>query len=110
MNERIINVYHRFYFLDWTEKRVYWISYYGDIKSVNVDGSDLSTVVSVNAGSNDYFALGVMGNYIYFGDNNNQLVMINKAQGSTPTVLHADNSRINSIYMFKSIGMYIILK
>lgn len=98
------------FFLDWTEKRLYWINYSGDIKSVNVDGSDVSTVVSANSVSNEYYAIGVMGSYIYFGDNNNQLVMINKAQGSTPTVLHADTSSINSIYMFKSIGMYIILK
>ncbi|XP_071121806.1 low-density lipoprotein receptor-related protein 4-like [Mytilus edulis] len=94
--------------IDLIEQRLYWMNYNGDIKSVNVDGSDVKTIISTNY-RKCYYAIGVSGSYIYYADNNNQLVMMNKSQGSTPTVLYNDTSTMASIYVFKSTGMYITL-
>ena len=79
----------------------------GDIKSVNVDGSDIKTIVSTNFPFNDYRAIGVSGSYIYYSNDNYQLVMREKSQGSTPIVLYDDTSTIYGIYVFSFTGMYI---
>lgn len=85
------------------------MNYDGDIKSVNVDGSDVNTIISTNSSIFTYYALSVSGSYIYYADDNYQLVMRTKAQESTPTVLYTDTNYIRSIYVFNSIGMYIRL-
>lgn len=36
------------YILDLTEQKLYWMNYDGDMKSVNVDGFDLRSVMSTN--------------------------------------------------------------
>lgn len=87
-----------------TEQRLYWMNNDGDIKSVNVDGSDVQTIISTNSSSNEYDAICVLGRYIYYADSNKQLIMRNKSQESTATVLYTDISHINSIYKFHSPG------
>ncbi|CAC5383053.1 LRP2 [Mytilus coruscus] len=87
--------------IDLTEQRLYWMNDDGDIKSVNVDGSDVKTIISTNWAFYYYYAIGVMGSYIYY-TNNNQLVMINKTQGSKPTGIYNGTSGIYSIYAFDS--------
>ncbi|CAG2196150.1 LRP5_6 [Mytilus edulis] len=93
--------------IDLIEQRLYWMNDDGDIKSVNVDGSDVKTIISTIYRRN-YFAIGAFGSYIYY-TGNNQLGMRNKSQGSTPTILYTDTSTITSIYVFNSTGMYITL-
>ncbi|VDI77498.1 Hypothetical predicted protein, partial [Mytilus galloprovincialis] len=93
--------------IDLIEQRLYWMNQEGDIKSVNVDGSDVKTIISTNYRAY-YYAIGVFGSYIYYAGNN-QLVMRNKSQGSTPTILYNDTNTIRSIYVFDSTGMYITL-
>ncbi|XP_076115992.1 uncharacterized protein LOC143083608 isoform X2 [Mytilus galloprovincialis] len=88
--------------IEMTEQRLYWMNNDGDIKSVNVDGSDVQTIISTSSSSNEYDAICVLGSYIYYADNNKQLIMRNKSQESTATVLYTDISHINSIYKFHS--------
>lgn len=73
----------------------------GDIKSADVDGYDVKTIISINSPS---IAIGVSDSYIYFA-NNTQLFMTKKSQDSTPTVLYNDNNTIYTIYAFTSTGM-----
>ncbi|XP_052065895.1 low-density lipoprotein receptor-related protein 1B-like [Mytilus californianus] len=87
--------------IDLSEQRLYWMTYYDGIQSVNVDGSNVTTIISINSQT----ALGVIGNYIYYTGNNNQLLMTRKSQGSTPTVLYNDTSYIRGIYGFYLTGM-----
>lgn len=75
------------------------------MKSVNDDGTNVTTFFSTNIVGTDYFAIRVSGSYIYYA-NYNQLSMIFKTQGSTPTVLYNDTNRIGSIFVFNSSGMY----
>lgn len=75
------------------------------MKSVNDDGTNVTTFFSTNIVGTDCFAIRVSGSYIYYA-NYNQLSMIFKTQGSTPTVLYNDTSRIGSIFVFNSSGMY----
>ncbi|XP_076116002.1 uncharacterized protein LOC143083611 [Mytilus galloprovincialis] len=88
--------------IDLIEQRLYWMNYNGDIKSVNVDGSDVKTIISTNYRKS--YDVGVLGSYIYYA-HNNQLVMKNKSQGSIPTILYTDTNAIDSIYVLKSTGM-----
>ncbi|XP_071121805.1 pro-epidermal growth factor-like [Mytilus edulis] len=94
--------------IDLIEQRLYWMNNDGDIKSVNVDGSDVKTIMSTNYRT-IYYALGVFGSYIYYADSNNQLVMRHTSQESTPSVLYTDTDTIGSIYVLNSTGMYITL-
>lgn len=73
------------------------------MKSVKDDGSDLKTVLSINA-RRSYDDIGVSSSYIYY-PKNNQLLMVSKTPGSIPTVLYTDTREINSIYAFSSLGM-----
>lgn len=104
MNTLLLTLFKQLlkYILDLTEQMLYWINNDGDIKSVNVDGSNIKTIISTNS-SKRYFAIGISGSKIYYA-NNNQLVMRNKPHGSTPTVLYTDIVNINSIYALKSTG------
>lgn len=92
------------YVIDLTEQRLYWINYDGDIKSVNVDGSDVKTIASTNNQSLYDFAINVLGSKIYYAAVK-KLVMMSKAQVSTTTVLYTDTNHIDSIYAFISTGM-----
>lgn len=74
----------------------------GDIKSVNVDGSDVKTLISTNS-SKDYYAIGVSSSNIYYADSN-LLVVRNKLQISTSTVVYTASNLITSIYAFNKIG------
>ncbi|XP_052066526.1 low-density lipoprotein receptor-related protein 8-like [Mytilus californianus] len=91
--------------IDLTEQRLYWMNSDGDIKSVNLDGSDVKTIISTHFHSNEYDAMGLFGSYIFYADNNKQLIMRNKSKESAPTVLYTDTRDINSIYVFKTTGM-----
>lgn len=68
------------------------------MKSANDDGSDVKTILSTNV-RRKYFAIEVMSSYIYYA-NDNQLLMVNKTQGSTPIILYNDVSAITSILVF----------
>lgn len=89
---------------DFDEKRLYWININGVLKSVNADGSDVKTIFSTNS-RRYYNAIAVFGRYIYYG-HDNQLLMLNKSQGSMPTVLYNSVSRIESLFAFYESGMY----
>ncbi|CAC5383058.1 unnamed protein product [Mytilus coruscus] len=89
--------------IDLIEQRMYWMNIDSDIKSVNVDGSDVKTIFSMHSFTINY-AIGVLFGNIYYASRN-QLVMMNKSQGSTPTVIYTDTSFIYSIYVFNSTGM-----
>lgn len=91
------------YILDPIEKRMYWINYNGDIKAVNADGSDVKTLVSINSKKIRY-AIGVLDNYIYYHADNRMLVMRNKSQIFTRTVVYTALNSITSIYAFNAIG------
>lgn len=90
--------------IDPDEHIVYWINYSGEMKSANVDGSDVTTIISTNRLGSFYDAIGVFGGYIYYA-NDSQLLILDKTQGSTPAVLYNDTSRINSLFLFKQSGM-----
>lgn len=77
------------------------MNYGGDIKSADVDGYAVKTIISINSSS---IAIGVSGSHIYF-TNNTQLFMTKKSQDSISTVLYNDNNTINTIYAFTSTGM-----
>lgn len=87
-----------------TEQRLYWMNYYGDIKSANVDGSDVRTIFRTISITDNYYRLGVSGCNIY-SNYNNQLIMRKKSLGSTATVLFDDTVTIRSIYAFNSTCM-----
>ncbi|CAC5377277.1 LRP2 [Mytilus coruscus] len=91
------------YIVDTDEQRLYWINYNGDMKSAKDDGSDVKTILSTTPNTH-YYAIGVVGSYIYYA-NNNQLLMVNKTPGSTPTVLYNDANSIHSIFVFIASGM-----
>lgn len=89
------------YILDLTEQRLYWMNYSGDMKSVNVDGFDVETIIKTNAQN----TISVMGSYIYYAETNNQLLMTKKSPGSTPTILYNDTSYIWGIFAFNLTSM-----
>lgn len=91
--------------VDTKENRLYWINYDGDMKSANDNGSDVKTIHSTNVRTS-YYAIHVVGSYIYYA-NANQLLMLSKTSGSTPTVLYNDSSYIHSIFVFNQSGMLI---
>ncbi|XP_052065110.1 low-density lipoprotein receptor-related protein 1B-like [Mytilus californianus] len=93
--------------IDTEENRLYWINHDGDMKSCKDDGSDVKTILSTNI-SRSYLAISVVGSNIYYA-NDNQLVMVTKTPGSTPTILYNDTNRIDSIFMFNLSGMYITI-
>lgn len=93
--------------VDTEEHILYWINNNGDIKSARDNGSDVETILSTNfAGYN--FAIGVFGSYIYYADHN-QLVMVTKKAGSTPTVMYNDTNSIYCIFVFNPSGMKITI-
>ncbi|VDH97063.1 Hypothetical predicted protein [Mytilus galloprovincialis] len=94
--------------IDTDEHRLYWINGEGDITSSKDDGSDVKTIHSTNVAAN-YFAIGVVGSYIYYGNAYNQLLMVSKTPGSAPTVLYNDTRRIESIFVLNSPGMSITI-
>ncbi|CAG2237271.1 unnamed protein product [Mytilus edulis] len=91
--------------IDTEENRLYWINYDGEMKSCKDDGSDVKTILSTHV-RRPYYAIHVVGSYIYYA-NDNQLLMLSKTSGSTPTVLYNDTSYINSIFVFNQSGMLI---
>ncbi|XP_063400359.1 uncharacterized protein LOC134684966 [Mytilus trossulus] len=91
--------------IDTEENRLYWINTDGEIKSCKDDGSDVKTILSTNV-RRTYYALHVVGSYIYYATAN-QLLMLSKLSGSTPTVLYNDSSYIHSIFAFNQSGMLI---
>ncbi|CAC5383057.1 LRP4 [Mytilus coruscus] len=91
--------------IDLKEQRLYWMNTNGDIKSADVVGYDVKTIISINSFS---IAIGVSDSCIYFA-NNTQLFMTTKSQDSTPTVLYNDNNTIYTIYAFTSTGMLIAI-
>ncbi|CAG2199985.1 LRP5_6 [Mytilus edulis] len=100
-NKTIVNFVSRVYCMDidTDEQRLYWIIYdNGDMKSATLNGSDVKTILSTNSAGNK-MAIGVLGSNIFYADNN-QLFMVAKTPGSTPTFLYTDNSRIESIFVF----------
>ncbi|VDI41905.1 Hypothetical predicted protein, partial [Mytilus galloprovincialis] len=86
--------------LDTEENRLYWINTDSEMKSCKDDGSDVKIILSTHVRTY-YFAISVVGSYIYYGYDH-QLLMVNKSQGSKPTVLYNDTSRIDSIFVFNS--------
>lgn len=81
------------------------------MKSVNMDGSDVETNTSTNSPSHEYYAIRVFDSYIfYYANDNKQLVMRHKSQGSTATILYTATKRIKGIYVFNSTGMYLTSK
>lgn len=80
----------------------------GDIKSASDDGSDVRTIHSINNTNGNKIAISVSSNYIFYADNK-QLFMLTKTPGSTPTILHNDTSRIESIFVFNQSGIYHIM-
>ncbi|CAC5392975.1 unnamed protein product [Mytilus coruscus] len=80
------------------ENRLYWINYHGDILSAKDDGSNVKTILSTND-PRYYYAIRVIGRYIYYA-HNNQLLMVTKTSGLTPTVLYYETSQIYSIFVF----------
>ncbi|CAG2237274.1 unnamed protein product [Mytilus edulis] len=94
--------------IDTNEHRLYWINGEGDITSSKDDGSDVKTIHSTNVTAY-YYAIGVVGSYIYYGNAYNQLLMVSKTPGSAQTVLYNDTSRIYSIFVLNSPGMSITI-
>lgn len=92
--------------LDTDENRLYWITTDGDLNSAKNDGSDFKTILSTNV-RKVYNAIGVFGSYIFYANEKNQLLMVNKTQGSTPTVLYNDTNWIHSIVVLNLSGMLI---
>lgn len=92
--------------IDSEEHRLYWINTEGEIKSSKDDGSDVSTILSTNLHSNYYYAIAVFGSFIYYANYYNQLVMIKKEPGSTPSVLYNHTNRIDSVFVLNSVGMF----
>ncbi|XP_063399566.1 low-density lipoprotein receptor-related protein 8-like [Mytilus trossulus] len=90
--------------IDSEENRLYWINPDGEMKSCRDDGSDAKTILQTNIRRN-YFAISVVGSYIYYENYGNQLLMLNKSSGSTPTVLYNASSSIHSIFVFNQSGM-----
>ncbi|XP_071181607.1 very low-density lipoprotein receptor-like [Mytilus edulis] len=88
--------------IDTDENRLYWISNDSIMTSVKDDGSDVKTILSTHV-TRRYYAIGVFGRYIYY-HNYNQLLMVNKVPGSTPTRLYNDTSEITSLFVFKQSG------
>lgn len=93
------------YIADTDEQRLYWINYDGEMKSAKDDGSDIKKTISTNARIN-YYAIGVVGSYIYYAYENNQLLMVNIIAGSTPTLLYNETSKIYSVFVFDTSGMF----
>ncbi|CAG2245201.1 LRP1B [Mytilus edulis] len=91
--------------IDTEENSLYWINYDGEMKSCKDDGSDVKTILSTHV-RRPYYAIHVVGSYIYYA-NGNQLLMLSKTSGSTPTVLYNDTSYIYSIFVFNQSGMLI---
>lgn len=94
-----------FSFVDTNEKDLYWINFDGDIKSSKDDSSNVTIIHSINVAGN-YYAIGVVGSYIYYADYN-QLLMISTTSGSTPIFLYSDTEEILDILVFKSPGMFM---
>ncbi|CAC5389511.1 unnamed protein product [Mytilus coruscus] len=91
--------------IDTEEIILYWINNNGEIQSDRDDGSDVETILWTNfTGYN--FAIGVFGSYIYYADHN-QLLMVTKTPGSTPTFMYNDTSSIYCIFVFNPSGMKI---
>lgn len=103
-------LFHHFFFnfLDTEENRLYWINYEGDIKSAKDDGSDIKTIFST-LDQRIFRAIRVIGTNIYYA-HNNQLLMISKTPGSTPTVLYFDSGDIHSMFVLNEAGMYLTLQ
>lgn len=78
------------------------------MKSARDDGSDVKTILSTHALRN-YLAIGVVGSYIYYANENNQWLMMKQTTGSTPTVLYNATSAIHSVFVFNQSGMSIII-
>lgn len=95
-------------FIDTDEHRLYWINVDGDIKSSKDDGYDVKTIHSTHVAAY-YYAIGVVGSYICYGNAYNQLLMVSKTPGSTPTVLYNNTSRIYSIFVLYSPGKLITI-
>ncbi|VDI05448.1 Hypothetical predicted protein [Mytilus galloprovincialis] len=89
--------------IDTEENKLYWINYDGEMKSCKDDGSDVKIILSTHV-RRSYYAIRVVGSYIYYG-NGNQLLMVNKSQGSKPTVLYNDTQSIGSLYVFNQSGI-----
>ncbi|CAC5377393.1 unnamed protein product [Mytilus coruscus] len=88
--------------IDTEEHRVYWINNDSIMTSAKDDGSDVKTQFSTNI-ARSYLGIDVVGRYIYY-HTYNQLLMVNKAPGSTPIVLFNDTSEINSLFVFNQSG------
>ncbi|XP_076116435.1 vitellogenin receptor-like isoform X1 [Mytilus galloprovincialis] len=93
--------------IDTEENRLYWINHDGEMKSCKDDGSDVKIILSTHI-YRYYYAISIVGSYIYYGYAH-QLLMVNKSQGSKPTVLHNDTSRIDSIFVFNSKGILMTI-
>ncbi|XP_052065103.1 low-density lipoprotein receptor-related protein 8-like isoform X2 [Mytilus californianus] len=84
--------------IDTEEQRLFWINYDGDMKSAKDDGSDITIIHSTHS-EKAYHAIGVIRTYMYYA-NYNQLLMVDKAPGSTSNVLYTDTGHIDSIFVF----------
>lgn len=96
------------YIADTDEQRLYWINYDGEMKSAKDDGTDVKTIISANV-QIKYYAIGIVDSNIYYANENNQLLMVNTIPGSTPTLLYNETSKINSVFVFDSLGMLITI-
>lgn len=77
------------------------------MKSAKDDGSGVKTILSTTPDI-PYHSIGVVGSYIFYA-NDNQLLMVTKSQGSTPTVLYNHLEGIYSLCVVNLSGMLITL-
>ncbi|VDI82716.1 Hypothetical predicted protein [Mytilus galloprovincialis] len=77
------------------------------MKSAKDDGLDIKTIISTNVRIN-YYAIGVVGSYIYYAYENNQLLMVNKIAESTPTLLYNETSKIYSVFVFDTSERFYV--
>lgn len=86
---------------------MYWINYDSIMTSTKNDGTDVKTKLSTNI-ARSYFAMGFFRRYTYY-HTYNQLLIVNKATGYTPTVLYNDTSETTSLFVFNQSGICIII-
>ncbi|VDI78942.1 Hypothetical predicted protein, partial [Mytilus galloprovincialis] len=92
--------------LDLDEDILYWIiDESNEIKSANFDGSNIKTVMNINAhgGKYDNPPIRISESYIFFTELG-KLFRMNKTTATSPSLLFTDTQRINSLYLYEHTG------